>query len=343
MLKPASLLLLMMLLSQPLLSQDNKKLQKTIDKHLKGIEIVVEQDFSIPKKFNWDDLNTKIKAANINIKKIVFTNKDAFEFRYVYSSSIPSFDSDIYLNVTEHKTLPSDDLIAVIGYVETFKNIIKAPDWDSLKSELSYVAGGDKTCMDLNLAASTKDGAEVKNDSFASIYVGDIDMSAIKEIKQLQQKEGAIYEVKNFLMVGELNSSAEVLSKVKEIVGNKDKTDEQKIKDIKAVLVEKEIYKGELKNFIEDMRGEDSRIVKRISSIIDRTLDDYGGIQIPKDIFETLNYYELPRAFTCLIQKIRENKIETITVNMSNKDKTDYDKDKKALHVNIEDLFSFKL
>ena len=283
------------------------------------------------RKQDWQYASSYISGAEINIKKIIYTNHTGFEMRFTYSSKNPRFESDIYLDATKPANLELDNMGLLFDYMTEIREMLERTDLLKLDDFYDYRAPGDKVCG--------FDG-EYK----AKILVENIDISRIKKINEIEYiGYGAlIQQIKDYLMLKTLNTNTDVKANISKILSNDNTDDEKKIEEIKKSLKDNNMYEGQIKNLLGDLPLDNKIILDRIKDVIGVDFSKYDQYDVPEDIFLTIGYYDLKVGLSCFIKKLSKQDIHTVKISMDNSLGTKLIiQPEKDLSLDMKDYFTF--
>ena len=297
--------------------------------------LTLKQIYSKIKKQDYETIKDDMSSNNINVKKIIFSKDYSVSIRFNYSTFSAEFEADIYVPADKASgEIVKKNLQLFISYILDIKKVLAALDMDDMHAIFAPYGNGDEICVDIGKN-------EIKNDYRGSFLIKDIDITKLVAAQDWLAYRGVVYELKNYLMSKQLEKNKEVRESLRTVLFDDEISmdDERNIQNVKSVLKENNMYDGLLKKLVDDGTVDPEKQIARLKKILSKTTADYGNVVVPLDVEDVLGYYDLKAGISCIIESLRVHEVKTVTLSMSNSIESKFDKEEKALQLNIKDLF----
>jgi hypothetical protein len=295
--------LLMLSMASPCFSQT--KVPKGLKKKFGVEDISVDNKmpastltkiYSRIRRQDYEEVLNKMSEHNINVKKLIFSDKFSVEIRFSYSSMLPDFETDVHIAVDKKTNgMSRDDVISFVDYIQEIKDILMASDLQHLYDIFDDYANGDNICMD-----ASEEGT--KNEYKALLVIKDVEIEKLKEGQRIASNKGLIYQIKNYLIFTDLNKDKDVKASLEKVLSDGELDDAKKISAVKKSLISKDMYDGQIKKVLDDDLIDNKREVERLQDLIKKDPHEYYGISIPDDVDAALGYYDLKALLSCNIE-----------------------------------------
>lgn len=257
------------------------------------------------KKEDWSKTRTKLSGLikdKIKVGKLVVSDSYGLDLNFFYSSYSTNFELTIYVRSDED--------------VSNIKNAI-----ENLCSYSSMLI------KDLSLLS---DEAIYS----ATVHLRNVDRVALDAM--LRMDDNKILHSQAYFIISELEKDETVKTKIQKLLADDQLTDKDKIEKIIKIFTKKNLYKGELKLFVN--LGA-SYVISSLKTIINTSSDDYVK-PAEDDLSTILEYHELTSHFHDFISKVNKDDYAYLYINMKEGASLSYyDEYVFTLYLNIEDLF----